>query len=261
MSYQIAVPSYKRYEILKTQTLPTLDKLKADRDKIHIFVANEEEAEKYKEAIGDNYRIVVGQRGISTQRKYIHNYFADDERVVSFDDDVIEMYEKGEKKIQPITYTLDEIVERGYEITEKHGARLWGVNPNSNNFFLKDELSVGLRYITATIMGSYGKEWIFTDPERRMTNTGEDAHSSLRAFVKYGAVVRFEYICFKTNWFAEGGNRTCVQEDGQTREQRHLEELTWVQSRFADLCKLQVHKDTGISSLRFKPITIAREPR
>jgi hypothetical protein len=95
MNYQIAVPSYKRYEILKTQTLPTLDKLKADRDKIHIFVANEEEAEKYKDAIGDNYRIVVGQRGISTQRKYIHNYFADDERVVSFDDDVMVMTTAG----------------------------------------------------------------------------------------------------------------------------------------------------------------------
>jgi predicted CoA-binding protein len=74
MSYQIAVPSYKRYEILKTQTLPTLDKLKADRDKIHIFVANEEEEEKYRAVIGDDYRIVVGQRGISTQRKYIHNW-------------------------------------------------------------------------------------------------------------------------------------------------------------------------------------------
>ena len=99
MTYQIAIPSYKRYEILKTQTLPTLDNLKTDRDKIHIFVANEEEAERYKEVIGSNYRIVVGQRGISTQRKYIHNYFAENERVVSFDDDVMEMYEKGETKI------------------------------------------------------------------------------------------------------------------------------------------------------------------
>jgi predicted CoA-binding protein len=64
VSYQVAIPSYKRYEILKTQTLPTLDKLGADRDKIHIFVANEDEAEKYKETIGENYRIVIGQRGI-----------------------------------------------------------------------------------------------------------------------------------------------------------------------------------------------------
>jgi hypothetical protein len=262
MSYQIAVPSYKRYEILKTQTLPTLDKLKADRDKIHIFVANEDEAEKYKEAIGDNYHIVVGLPGIGWQRKFINSYFDKGTKVFCVDDDVKNIYQKGEKKLELSEYTLDEIVERGYALCEKYGSRVWGINHTFNNFYLKNEISIGLKYILGTFMGTYAHDWIWQDDNRPLVNTGEDHHTSLRAFVKYGSVVRFEYLCLETDLDTIGGNaQSTLERDGVPRMVKHLENLTKVAERYPDIAQVRLMNDTANPTMRFKSITIAREPR
>jgi hypothetical protein len=262
MSYQIAVPSYKRYEILKTQTLPTLDKLKADRDKIHIFVANEEEEEQYRSVIGNDYKIIVGVAGIGWQRKFINSYFAKGERVVCVDDDVKGIFQKGEKRLEPVDITLDEIVNRGYELTEKYGSRLWGINHTFNSFYMKNEISIGLKYILGTFMGTYAHDWIWQDTDRPLVNTGEDHHTSLRAFVRYGSVVRFEYLCLETDLDTPGGNaQSTLERDGVPRMVKHLENLTKVAERYPDIAKVRLMNDTANPTMRFKPITIAREPR
>ena len=43
MDYVVAVPSYKRVDICRDQTLALLERLKVDKEKIYIFVADEEE--------------------------------------------------------------------------------------------------------------------------------------------------------------------------------------------------------------------------
>ena len=262
MNYQIAIPTYKRYEILKSQTLITLDKLKADKNKIHIFVANQDEADKYKEIIGNDYQIVIGLPGIGWQRKFINSYFDKDTKVFCIDDDVKNIYQKGEKKLQLVDITLDEIVARGYALCEKYGSRVWGINHTFNNFYLKDEISVGLKYILGTFMGAYAQDWIWQDPERPLVNTGEDHHTSLRAFVRYGSVVRFEYLCLETDLDTIGGNaQSTLERDGVPRMVKHLENLTKVAERYPDISTVRLMNDTANPTMRFKSITIAREPR
>lgn len=262
MSYVIAIPTYARIKALTTKTLPTLERMKVDKDKIHIFVANDDEAEKYRDAVGNDYRIIVGVKGISRQRKFYHEWFPAETKIVSIDDDVEDVLEKKDNRMVPTTYTIDELVNEAYEYCEIVGARLWGLHHGSNAFYMKNEIYAGLRYCAATFMGSYAHEWIFCDPNRRMTNTGEDAHSSLRSFVKYGANIRFEYLGFKQDWFGEGGNAQCVaEEDGVERNIRHRDELLKVHAQFFDLCKVIYHEDTGITALRLKPIIVRKFPR
>ena len=81
MKYTIAIPSYRRPDILKNQTLAVLDRLSVNRDNIVIFVANEEEYETYNTILNGEYQIVVGVRGISSQRKFYHNWFPIGERL------------------------------------------------------------------------------------------------------------------------------------------------------------------------------------
>lgn len=260
MKYSIAIPSYQRADICRTQTLATLERMKVDKDTIHIFVADEQQAELYKATLGDKYRIVIGVRGISSQRKFYHNWFPEGEQILSLDDDIDEVLQRGEDKLVPTQYTINEIAEAGFNYASKERTRLWGINPTMNNFFLRDTISVGLRYICANFMGSYGGDWVFTDPSRRMTPTGEDHHSSLRAFTRYGSVVRLEYLCPKTKYFAKGGIDACVTEDGLTRKTRHSQELQWVQSQYPHLATLTV-KAGGVINLRFRPLTYAKHPR
>ena len=260
MEYVVAVPSYRRAQICKDQTLSVLERLQVSKDKITVFVANEEEEQTYRQVIGNEYKIVVGVRGISSQRKFIHNYYPVGTRIISIDEDMAELYELGDEELIPTRYTLDQIAELGFGNAEREGAKLWGINPTMNHFFLKNHVSVGLRYICANFMGSYAGDWVFVDPERRMTPTGEDHHSSLRSFTRYGAVVRLEWLCPKTKYFASGGIDACVTEDGAKRADKHAAELRWVQNRYADLCSVQI-KAGGVVNLRFKPITFKRIPR
>lgn len=260
MSYQIVVPSYRRAEICKEQTLAVLDRLQVNRDRVTVFVANEEEREIYSDTLKDEWKIVVGVRGISSQRKFYHNYFPANTRLMSIDDDMAELLELGNEELIPTTMTIDDIANTGFHFAEKEGARLWGINPTMNHFFLKNHVSVGLRYICANFMGSYAGDWVFTDPERRMTPTGEDHHSTLRSFTRYGSVVRLEWLCPKTKYFAAGGIDACVSEDGMTRAQRHAEELRWVQNRYSDISSIQI-KAGGVVNLRLKPLTFARHSR
>ena len=260
MKYTIAIPSYRRPDILKNQTLAVLDRLSVNRDNIVIFVADEEEYDTYNTVLNGKYQIVVGVRGISSQRKFYHNWFPIGERIVSIDDDMADLLELGDKKLIPTQYTIDDIVSMGYKYAELENAKMWGINPTMNHFFLKNHVSVGLRYICANFMGTFAGDWIFTDPNRRMTPTGEDHHSTLRGFTRYGSVVRLEFLCPKTKYFATGGIDACVTEDGAKRADRHAEELRWVQSRYPDISSIQI-KAGGVVNLRLKPITLNKYQR
>lgn len=254
IDYVVAVPSYKRSEILKEQTLKTLDELGADRDRIHVFVADDSEREIYNDTLAGDYKIVVGVRGISSQRKYYHEYFRDGTRIISLDDDIAGILEKQDDKLAPTRLTLNEIAEIGYGISEKEGSRLWGINPVANAFYMKDQVTVGLRFICGNFMGSYAQDWVWIDPERRMTPTGEDHHSTLRSFTKYGSVTRIEYLTPKTKYWARGGIDACVTEDGETRAERHARQLQRVANLYPQYATT-THRQGIIKSLKLKPIT------
>ena len=87
MEFQIVIPSLSRTNILKTQTLHTLQRFGIHKSLITIFVV-EEELEQYKKEIGEDYKIVVGVKGLVQQREFIENFFPAGTWIVSFDDDI-----------------------------------------------------------------------------------------------------------------------------------------------------------------------------
>ena len=73
MDYIIAIPSYKRPETIKTKTLSLLNAHNIPKDKITIFVANEDEYNEYQESLNNEYKIVVGVPTIGEQRNFIES--------------------------------------------------------------------------------------------------------------------------------------------------------------------------------------------
>jgi hypothetical protein len=120
--YVVAIPSYKRQDILIKKSLKTLKEGGVSASKIHIFVANEEERENYEKAVPKELygKIVVGVKGITNQRKFIVKYFPENKYVVSIDDDV-EQIEKmdGPSKLVKIR-NVDVFFRRGYEDLKKN---------------------------------------------------------------------------------------------------------------------------------------------
>lgn len=256
--YVIAIPSYRRQEILIKQTLSTLTKLETDPERIHIFVADNEEKETYDNLI-HGYKIITGIKGISNQRAFYHSYFPEGTPIISIDDDIAAIMQKIDDKIEPTTLTMNQIAALGFGICERENARMWGINPVANGFFMKDQINVGLRFICANFMGSYAGDPVYAEEHHPMSSA-DDHYATLRSYKRYGNVVRIEYLCPKTKYWANGGIDQALKEQGKTRAEHHARELKRVASLYPNLATPTQRKGI-ISSLKLKTITTNRYPR
>lgn len=262
MEYQIAIPSYKRAELLKQKTIALLERFNVSKDKITIFVANEEEAEIYKKALPD-YTIVVAVKGLLAARAFYNSYYPKDTRILNLDDDMAELKQRNAvDKLEDYSGSFDDIVKLGFSICEAEGARLWGINPVSNAFFMKDCVTVGLRYICGNFHGSYAGDEVVTGADRaNKESSGEDFETTLRSFVRYGAVVRIEYLCPTTKYFAGGGIDAELKDNGiPDRQTDHKAALYDIAARFPDLATI-VTKANDVTNIRLKPVTYKKIPR
>ncbi len=255
MSYEIAIPSYKRAGILAKATIPTLLKLGADKKRITIWVANLDELVDYRQQFGDDFNIEIAQEGKVKAQRFYHNRYASGTPILNLDDDIYNIQEKDGDKLKDYEGTIDELAEVGFTVCDKSGARLWGINPVANGYFLKDTITVGLRYICGNIYGNYAGDPAIMGERVTEGSSGDDYETTLRSYILNGSVVRLDYLCPITKYFAEGGIDAELKargiEDRQTDHQKALFELA---DAYPDLAKTYT-KSNGILNLRLKTIT------
>ena len=112
----IAIPSYKRQDIIMKKSLSTLKHYNIPPSKITIFVADKEEEKLYEEAIpkGAVKDIVVGVLGINKIRNFILDYYPKGKRIVMMDDDIRGFNRKaGDNAVKPLS-SLIVLIERGF---------------------------------------------------------------------------------------------------------------------------------------------------
>jgi len=260
-NYQIAIPSYRRQNILITQTLQTLRELGNDLSNVTVFTANEDESEIYREALRNSnmdIRVITGVPTLIGQRQWYNaNYYEKGSRILSLDDDIAGIYQKSDgDKLCRYEGTLDSIVEHGFEMCEKHGARLWGINAALNGRFMKNTTTVGLRYICGIFHGSYAGDPAICGSDRVNESSGEDFETTLRSFELYGKVVRLDGYAPKTKFFAHGGMQAEMGGKGE-RNLSHREALMGIAERYPGLAKTY-EKAGGMVNVRLKVITEAK---
>lgn len=257
LDYQIAIPSYKRVNILLQATLKTLKRHQADFSRVTVFTANAEETAAYRfalEQIGLKLRIVEGKPGIGRQRIFINTHYKPGTRVLSLDDDIYSLHiVNSKKKLDPCDWSLDRIANKGFSACERTKARMWGINPVENGFYMDPVTSVGLRYICANFFGSYAHDPVWTASDRDDFSSGEDFESSLRSFKLYKGVIRLDGICPKTKYFAEGGIRAELGGQ-QQRDADHKTHLIDIAGRFPKLATTYTKAD-GTTNIKLRPIT------
>jgi len=228
MSFQIAIPSYQRVNILATKTLRFLTGVPTDR--ITIFVASPEEEALYR-ARHPDLKLVVGVPGIGGQRTFMEMYYPVGTRVLFIDDDLVNL--KTPYNQMPFA----QLVERCFTVADREGCSLWGFHPNDDGRCLKDEAIVGLRYIIGVCYGlTIGTPIEYPRP------TNEDWTRSMELFKRDGKVLRFNGIGICSKPYAEGG-LTAYRRNG-TQEA----EMLATAAEYPELCK--VRRRTG------KPVDI-----
>jgi hypothetical protein len=253
--YQIAIPSYRRSRICADATIATLIRYGIDLKRVTVWVANEDEAVDYVAALPTEVTVKVAVLGKVNAQRYYHSQYPKGTPLVNLDDDLYDIHQKIGEKLEPLSVTLDEVIRTGFSVAERVGAKLWGINAVANGFFLSDSITVGLRYICGNIYGNYaGDEAILGD---RVTagSSGDDYETTLRSYILNGSVVRLDYLCPITKYFAPGGIDAELKTAGiEDRQIDHKAALEKIAQAYPDLAKTYT-KAGGITNLRLKTIT------
>ena len=189
MNYSIAIPSHKRSDIIKDKVLSLLEKHSISKDKIFIFV-EENEIEEYQSVLPE-YNIIQGTKGIAGQREKISDYFEENHFIVSIDDDVSEIMDHGKPIIN-----LDIFIKDSFHLLLDNQFTLAGVYPVNNEFFTKDTITTDLRFCIGQFKMFINKKQL----ERRDYNLLEDYENTLSHYCYSGGVLRFNYITLKANY-------------------------------------------------------------
>ena len=243
-NYQIAIPSYKRSATIKKKTLSILDEHKIDKNKITIFVADENEKKDYLQSLGSEYKIVVGVLGIGEQRNFIETYYKKGTFLMMFDDDLDGIFYKKEKELLPIKDLQKDFIYKGFALCIEKGAKFFGLYAAANAFFMKHQLYEKLCYIPGGVFGIVVEHDNFL---KRITNHGEDYEYSIRQYIKNGIVIRFDDLTIKSKFFREEGGLQTI------RTKKYIyDSIKKIQDTFPELCKMYIRKTSGNAELRLR---------
>lgn len=236
VNYVIAIPTYNRVEELTNKSLNTLREAGIPKNRIHLFVANQQQYKLYEENVPKNLygKIVIGKKGITNQRIFIASYFPEGQYVISMDDDV-EQFEilKGEKLVK--LTNINEFFNDAYKLMKKEHLFIWGIYPVRNPFFMYKETTLDLRFIIGVTFGFIVRH----NKDLKMSikaETKEDYEQTILYYLKDGGVIRFNNVTVKTKFNAPGGL-------GTDRFERNKNAAEYLVKKYPDIVTRNDRKD------------------
>jgi hypothetical protein len=250
--YVVAIPSYKRATTLTEKTLTTLKGYRIPASKIYIFVADKEEEDVYRNTVPKDlyFKIVVGIKGIKEVRNFITGYFPVGKHIVCMDDDVKGFleYDEKEKRHEKPLVSLEKVIKKGFEECKKAGARLWGVYPIANGFFMKPSVTEDLKFIVGVFFGiinpGLAKLKIPVDMKT-------DYYITLRMYELDERVIRINSVAPKTAYYKEAGG--IQAEEGRHKKSKDAAEM--LIKLYPDWVKLNPNRKSGFVEIRLKDST------
>lgn len=224
----IAIPTFRRANLIAGLTLKVLREANYPPYLIRLFVASEEEKQLYETSVPRllYYEIVVGVQGLKEQRKFISDYFPEDTIILQMDDDI-----KGIKTNPLISFT--DLVLKGVHAVE-NAVGLWGIMPNDDGRKMKEQTTIHLAHIIGCFFICRNhKDFVIGTTEK------EDFERSIMYFQAYGAVARYKGAGVATAYEKTPGG---LQEEG--RRQRQIEGLRYMIDNYPDYV-MAVNKTKG----------------
>ena len=240
--YLVAIPSYKRSEIISNNTLRVLQEKGIDPIRINVFVADKEEKQLYSNKVPRDlyHQIVIGRLGLRNQRNFITDYYPENTCLVEFDDDLREISYlqpgQGESRVEKLKnnkllpiLNLDLFIKEAFfrlftnntsltlpvktskqGVKEKPKCYLWGVYPVDNAYFLVNKITSDLQFLVGPMWGKINRHL----PELKLTlDEKEDFERTLRHYQLDGGVLRFWNVTMETSYYKTPGGMQAEAKD------------------------------------------------
>jgi len=264
INYIIAIPSFKRPEIIQTHTLAVLKRHNINPKCITIFVANQEEYDIYKESVPSYlyHNIIIGVIGLKNQRNFISSYYPEGKNIVEMDDDIKNIMQlfinsktssktsskttsKKEYKnsVKPIE-DLDAFIINAFNMCIEKNIYLWGVYPLVNPYFMSTKITTDLRFIVGPMWGMINRH---RNDLKLTVDEKENSERTLQFWVADGAVLRFNNIGIETKYYKNKGG---MQSEGKNRKIEALKSVNYLHKIYPNLTKISLTKKSGMPEIK-----------
>lgn len=245
---RIAIPSHNRANLIWATTLAYLQKCGIHCSLIDIFVSSQDQLFEYSNALPNySWHAIINANTDNVRDKfnYIHSYYEPGTEVVVIEDDIecINIL-AGEKlnKTEP-TFDFIEHASRGFELCRRHNTFLWGINSNSNHFFMKAQGVFCFKLCVANMYGFIAEK----SPILITQYTKTDYERTILYTQKYGGVIRLDYLCPITKNYKNPGGMQELSDDTRAEQERQASE--YLANAYPDLCRLNTSKKSKYSEI------------
>jgi hypothetical protein len=241
MSFIVAIPTYGRVDICFNQTIFILEREGISKDKIFVFVV-EEEYEIYREKFGEDYQIIIGEVGLVNQRNFITNYFPEGQQILCLDDDIMELDLCGKPLIS--------FLEEAFEECVKQQSYIFSIYPVWNKFYREKQsyMTTCLNMCVGAFHGIINRKDEYLQLKSPVAGK-EDIERSILYFLKDKIVLRYNQYGFKTKYYNSVGGLGSLKE----RIPKSVIGCEYLLSTYPDLGKLKVRKN-GLNEFEMKKI-------
>ena len=290
-SYVVAIPSYKRYNILFNQTLHTLFKHKINPSIIYVFLANNTEKKLYinslKNLVGKKSSkltnsktsskltnsitssndekeflkkviFVVGKKGLRNQRNFINKFFPENLHILQLDDDIKDILQLDYDKQNPKDrkkYNLSSIKNLNKFIIKSFNECI------KNNIYLWGIYPVNNAYFmtpnnTTSLKFIVGPMFgIINRHNKKLKLTVDEKENVERTLQHYTVdkkVLRINSVTVKTTYFKTPGGMQSTKRNNTKRMSNALNSAEYLHKKYPHMTKLYLGKKSGWPELKLK---------
>ena len=239
------IPSFKRFEKLKSQTLAFLNRHDINTNDIYVFVRGDDPELQDYLSLEVNV-VVLDVKGIGKTHNAITAYFDEGEHLVEIDDDLLDIYNE-EREVLETPFNI--VAECIFQKLEEQKLSYCGTYSVVNPMFMKSckEYTTDLRYCLGCLRFRINRQEVLVD-----TDYSEDFENCMLHYLRDGGLLKANWIACKTNNYSDGG----CDGDGRNFE-REYEAKKYLKDCYPELCTLFQRKnkrwDLRLKDKRLKP--------
>lgn len=202
--FKVAIPSYRRSDVIMDKTLSVLRRGGVAISDIYVFVVDDEK-ELYQTAC-PGYQVIVGLKGLVQQRAFIQGFFSEHDTIVMMDDDIEQIYRPVDSKTKEQISDLPGLFHLMNLRMKSEGVSICGIYPCSNLKFAlgNPEITTDFRYL----VGAFYLIRNLKLPEVQLElsdESHEDKIRTIKYYQKEKKCLRYNWVLIKTKYFAKGG--------------------------------------------------------